>query len=112
VSGISHGCSLVIGKQIKIGRHCRIAQDVLIFDSAGHPADPTARKSGLPLAASDVQPVESEDNVWIGTRSIIMLAVTIGHDSIVASGSVVMVDVPPNTLVAGNPARPLRVLTA
>lgn len=107
-TGIGHQCSFTIGKEISIGRHCRIATDVMIFDSPGHPADPAARLAGLPVEPDEVRPVIIEDNVWIGRRAIIMPGVTIGHGSVVASGAVVMTNVPPNTLVAGNPARQVR----
>jgi acetyltransferase-like isoleucine patch superfamily enzyme len=110
-TGIGHACSFTIGKKIIIGRHCRIAADVWIFDSPGHPADPAARKAGFPPSDDEVKPVIIEDNVWIGQSAIIMPGVTIGEGSIVASGSVVMTSVPPNIIVAGNPARQLRKLT-
>lgn len=110
-SGISHGCSFTVGKKIVIGRHCRIAGQVWIFDSPGHPADPSARMAGSPTMGEDVKPVVIEDNVWIGRTAIIMPGVTIGEGSIVAAGAVVMADVPPNTLVLGNPARQVRKLT-
>jgi acetyltransferase-like isoleucine patch superfamily enzyme len=110
-TGIGHACSFTIGKKISIGRYCRIAGNVWIFDSPGHPADPVARMAGSPVANDDVKPVVIEDNVWIGQGAIIMPGVTIGQNSIVASGAVVMVNVPPNTMVAGNPARQLRRLT-
>jgi acetyltransferase-like isoleucine patch superfamily enzyme len=51
------------------------------------------------------QPIVVEDNAWIGNRCIILKGVTIGHDSVVAAGSVVSRDVPPRTLVFGVPAR-------
>jgi acetyltransferase-like isoleucine patch superfamily enzyme len=107
-TGIGHQCSFTVGKEISIGRDCRIATDVMIFDSPGHPADPAARLAGLPTDPDEVRPVFIEDNVWIGRRAIIMPGVTIGHGSVVASGAVVMTNVPPNTLVAGNPARQIR----
>jgi acetyltransferase-like isoleucine patch superfamily enzyme len=110
-TGIGHACSFTIGKKIVIGRHCRIAGQVWIFDSPGHPADPIARMAGSPVADDEVRPVLIEDNVWIGSGAIIMPGVTIGQGSIVAAGAVVMVSVPPNTMVAGNPARQLRRLT-
>lgn len=50
-------------------------------------------------------PIVIEDNVWIGARSVILKGVTIGEGSIVACDSVVTKDVPPFTIVAGNPAR-------
>ena len=52
------------------------------------------------------------DNVWIGGGVSIIGGVTIGKNSVVAAGSVVIRDVPPDTLVAGNPARVVRRLTA
>lgn len=111
-TGIGHGCSFIIGKKISIGNHCRIAGQVWAFDSPGHPADPVARMAGLPATDDEVKPIVIEDNVWIGERVIIMPGVTIGQGSVVASGSVVMMNVPPNTLLAGNPARQLRKLMA
>jgi acetyltransferase-like isoleucine patch superfamily enzyme len=104
-TGISHGCTFTIGKKIVIGRHCRIAGNVWIFDSPGHPADPAARMAGLPIAEDEVKPVVIEDNVWIGRGAVIVPGVTIGKNSIIAASAVVMSDVPENTIVAGNPAR-------
>ena len=109
-TGIGHACSFTIGKRIAIGRHCRIAGQVWIFDSPGHPGDPIARMAGSPAANEEVKPIVIEDNVWIGERAIIMPGVTIGEGSIVASGAVVMTNVPRNTLVAGNPARQVQKL--
>ncbi|MEA5461279.1 acyltransferase [Arcicella sp. LKC2W] len=56
---------------------------------------------------SDVEsrPIVIKNNVWIGMHSFIMKGVTIGEGAIVAAGSVVTKDVPPFTIVAGNPAR-------
>ena len=48
-----------------------------------------------------------EDRVFVGARSIIMPNVTIGHDAIIGAGSVVTKSVDPDTVVAGNPARPI-----
>jgi carbonic anhydrase/acetyltransferase-like protein (isoleucine patch superfamily) len=109
-TGISHGCAFTIGKKIVIGSNCRIAGDVWIFDSPGHPTDPVARMAGLPTTEDEVKPVTIEDNVWIGRRAIIMPGVTIGQGSIVAAGAVVTTDVPANVLVLGNPARQIRKL--
>jgi acetyltransferase-like isoleucine patch superfamily enzyme len=109
-TGIGHACAFTVGKMISIGRHCRIAEGVFIFDSPGHPADPAARMAGLPPIADEVRPVAIEDNVWLGARSIVMPGVTIGQGSIVVAGAVVMSDVPTYTVVAGNPARQIRKL--
>jgi acetyltransferase-like isoleucine patch superfamily enzyme len=108
-TGIGHRCSFVIGKRIAIGKDCRIASEVMMFDSPGHPLDPASRRAGSPPADADVKPIVIEDNVWIGRRAILFPGVTLGVGSVVATGSLVTGDVPPYTLVAGNPAR--RVMT-
>jgi len=56
--------------------------------------------------------IRIEDNCWIGSNSIVVSGVTIGRHSIVAAGSVVTKDVPPYTVVAGNPARIIRQYNA
>ena len=110
--GIGFGCSFVVGKQIKVGSNCRIASDVHMFDSPGHPTDPESRLAGLAASPDDVRPITIGDNVWVGSRSIIFPGVSIGDNSVIAAGSVVMSSVPPNTVVAGNPARQIRSLAA
>ena len=107
---ISHGCSFTVGRQVTIGKHCLIAGDVMMFDAPGHPIDPAQRKLGAPANLQDVRPIEIQDNVWIGTRAIIFPGVTVGEGSVIASASVVTNDVPPYTLVAGNPARVIKKL--
>lgn len=110
-TAIGHGSGFTVAKRITIGRHCRIAAFVLVFDSNGHSSDPSSRLADLPPAAEEVRPVVIGDNVWIGTRSIIFPGVTIGEGSVVSAGSVVMSDVPANSVVAGNPARRIAALT-
>lgn len=107
---IGDGCVFTIGKRITLGSHCRIPGGVWFFDSSGHPSDPATRKAGLPPKEDDVKPITVCDNVWIGGKSIILPGVTIGENSVVSAGSVVMSDVPPNTIVAGNPARKIGLL--
>lgn len=95
---------------VRIGQDTLIAGEVAIFDNPSHPLDPEARRAGARFSASEVRPVVIGRNVWIGLRAIILRGVTIGDNSVVAAGSVVTKSVPPNTLVAGNPARPVRNL--
>jgi len=109
-TGIGHNCSFTVGKEIRIGKHCRLGSAVAVFDAPGHPSDPAARLAGLPSTDGEVRPVTIGDNVWVGTGAVIFPGVTIGDGSIVAMGSVVMTDVPVNTMVAGNPARQVRTL--
>lgn len=110
-TGIGHGCQFTVGKRISIGRHCRVAGDVILFDSSGHPSDPADRLAGLPTPSDDVRPITIGDNVWIGRRAIIFPGVTIGEGSVISTGAVVTSDVPANTVVAGNPARRIAALT-
>jgi acetyltransferase-like isoleucine patch superfamily enzyme len=107
-TGIGHLCSFVVAKRITIGSYCHIAGGTRMFDSSGHPLDPVRRREGHPPDEEDVKPITIGDNVWIGGYSVIFPGVTIGDNSVVATGSVVTGDVPPNTFVAGYPARMIR----
>ena len=57
-----------------------------------------------------LKPVVLEDHCFIGVNSVLMPGVTIGAGAVVASGSVVLGNVPPFTVVAGNPAKPVKTL--
>lgn len=103
-SGISHGCQFTIGKSITIGSHCKIASGTMFFDSSGHPTQAQDRAKGGTLSAEKVRPIFVQDYAWIGRNGIIMPGVTIGEGAVVATGSVVMSDVAPYTVVGGNPA--------
>ena len=81
---------------VDIGRFCRISWDVVIMDTDQHKFDEV-----IPMT----RPVSIEDNALIGCRCIILKGVRIGHDAIVAAGSVVTRDVAPATVVGGVPAR-------
>ena len=95
------------GNYVRIGDNVWIAPNVGIY-AAGHPLDVDERVAGYEYAF----PVTIGDNVWIGGGVTIIGGVTIGKNAVVAAGSVVIRDVPPNTLVAGNPARVIRKITA
>jgi acetyltransferase-like isoleucine patch superfamily enzyme len=97
-------------RRVEIGDDTLIAGDVAIFDNTNHPLSPAQRLARAPLTPAQMSPVIIGRNVWIGIHCIVMRGVTIGDDSVVAAGSVVTKPVPPRTLVAGNPARVIRVL--
>ncbi|AKT43238.1 GNAT family N-acetyltransferase [Chondromyces crocatus] len=107
---ISHECRFTVGKSVRVGKDCRIAARVFMFDSNGHPADPETRLAGAPPPEEEVRPIVIEDNVWIGTGAMIFPGVTVGEGSVVSAGAAVISDVPPYTVVAGNPARVVRSL--
>ena len=88
---------------VQIGSHCEISWDCDIRDTSWHRVnflDRTARPVSLPVTI--------EDNVWIGSHTIIERGVTIGKNSVVAAGSRVTHDIPPNSLAAGNPAKVIK----
>ena len=91
---------------VNIGADCLIGDAVLIMDADGHALAPELRHQSA--GATDV--VTIEDNVWIGSRVIILKGVTLGAGCVVGAGSVVTRSVPPRTVVAGNPARSIRTL--
>mgnify|MGYP000091352893 CR=1 FL=1 len=61
------------------------------------------RQGALP-----VNPVEIGDDVWIGTRVIVLPGVKLGAGCVIGAGSVVTRDIPPLAVAAGNPARVIR----
>ena len=95
------------GNYVRIGNNVWIAPNVGIY-AAGHPLDVDDRVAGWEYAF----PVTIGNNVWIGGSVSIIGGVTIGDNAVVAAGSVVIRDVPADTLVAGNPARVVRKITA
>jgi acetyltransferase-like isoleucine patch superfamily enzyme len=94
---------ILCNRQVAIGRNCAISWEVLIMDYPGYE---TGYDDEEPIIRA--APVIVEDDVWIGCRSIVIKGVRIGTGAIVSAGSLVVKDVPPHTLVGGNPARILR----
>lgn len=92
---------------IHIGDNCMLAPGVHIY-TATHPLDAAERISGVEYG----KPVTIGHNVWIGGRAIINPGVTIGDNAVIASGAVVVKDVPANVVVGGNPARIIKPLPA
>mgnify|MGYP006082956415 CR=1 FL=1 len=89
---------------IKIGDNCDISTNVTIV-SGTHILDP----EGIRMAGTGIgQDISIGNGVWVGASSIIMPGVTLGDKSVVAAGSIVNKNVAPLTIVAGNPARPIK----
>src|SRR5258708_7449004 len=110
------GDEIRVGRNVFVNQNCTfydlggldIADDVMIgpnvsIITTGHPLEPSQRR-----AATIGKPIVVEKGVWIAAGAIIIGGVTIGEHSVVAAGSVVTKDIPPNTLVGGNPARVIR----
>ena len=110
---------------IQIGNFVGIGRYTHIFDNNNHPISPRERilhrirvapggkdysSLGEQWEMADSAPIIIEDNVWIGMYCFIGKGVRIGEGSIVARNSVVVKDVPPYSIVAGNPARVVKTL--
>lgn len=101
---IGNDCGLsgtVIGvfKEVVLGNNVRCGANTLITDSDWHSDD--SRVSGP-------KSVIIEDNVWLGYGVVVMKGVTIGCNSIIGVGSVVVKDIPRNVIAAGNPCKVLK----
>lgn len=112
-----YGCNIHVGENffanfnltildeapVRIGNGVLIGPNVSIY-TACHPIDPDHRATLVEWA----EPVTIGDNVWIGGSATILPGVTIGDGAVIGAGSVVTRDVAPRTVVAGNPARPIK----
>jgi len=90
-------------EEVRIGRDCAISWHVLFMDTSSHPLGFAGE-----IPKTKVAPIRVEDHVWIGCRAVILKGVTVGEGSIIANNAVVTKDVPPRTMVAGNPARVIK----
>ncbi len=110
-----NGALIMAEDRIEIGSHCLVSWNVGIADSDFHPLEPAQRLIDSRALAPYYKdrparpklvtaPVIIRDNVWIGMNAVILKGVTIGENSVVAAGAVVTKTVPPNVVVAGNPA--------
>lgn len=90
---------------VTIGNDIRLAQNVVLSGLNHNYTD-----ISLPIHAQGVStaPIVIEDETWIGSNAVIVAGVTIGKHCIVAAGSVVTKNVPPYSVVVGNPARVLK----
>lgn len=78
------------------------------FYTAGHPLDVAQRNAGLEYSL----PIRVGNNVWIGGNVCVMPGVTIGDNTVIGAGSVVVHDIPAGVLAAGNPCHVIRHLDA
>jgi virginiamycin A acetyltransferase len=107
------------GDRLIIGKYCSIAADVrFIMNGGNHPTTWLTTfpfpvfGQGWEVAMPDAWPTKGDtvigNDVWIGYGALIMPGVTVGDGAIIATGSVVTRDVPPYTIVGGNPAVSVR----
>lgn len=121
------GGSFICRTSIEIGDNVTIAWGGTIYDHDSHSLDYLERRKDIDDELNDIRngrnfiqnkdwsvvnskPIKICDDVWIGMNVIILKGVTVGEGAIVGAGSVVTKDVPAWTVVAGNPARVVKVL--
>lgn len=97
--------SITCKEKIEIGSNCKIGAGVMMFDTNFHSTNWKIRRTKEDLGAAKTAPIKIGNDCFIGTRSIICKGVSIGDRSIIAAGSVVVNDVPPDCVAGGNPCR-------
>jgi maltose O-acetyltransferase len=102
---IGDGCTFDCSAPIRLGDNVFVAYGVTLVTGT-HAIGPHECRAG----AFQPRGITVGDGCWIGARSVILPGVDIGSGSVVGAGSVVTRDIPPDAVVAGNPARLIRTL--
>jgi acetyltransferase-like isoleucine patch superfamily enzyme len=104
-----NGTTIYARSEVIIGDNCMLGHGTIILDNNFHniSIDPVKRRCSEIVS----RPIVLGDNVWVGRQSIILKGVNIGDNSIIAAGSVVTKNVPPDQLFGGNPASFIKNLT-
>ncbi len=97
---ILDGAKVIFGDNVFIAPNCG-------FYTAGHPIDSERRNEGLEYA----YPIIVGNDVWIGAGVHVMPGVTIGDNVVIGAGSVVVKDIPSNSVAVGNPCKVIRAIT-
>lgn len=101
------GCVILDCARVNIGDHCFIGPQVGIY-TACHPFNPVQRNKVIEYAKG----VTIGDSCWIGGHATINPGVTLGNNVVVGSGAVVTKSFGDNVVIAGNPAKVIRTITA
>lgn len=102
------GTTLVAAEKITIGDRVLVGSNTSIVDFDFHPPGSEDRAENMNAGAA--APVVISDDVFVGAEALILKGVTVGEGAVVGAGSVVTKNVPPRTVVAGNPATVVRTL--
>jgi acetyltransferase-like isoleucine patch superfamily enzyme len=102
---LGHNTLFVVNKLVELEDDVNVGGGARFMDTDAHPRELTARIADLPPGEDEVKPVRICRGAWIGQNACILKGVTIGEGAIVSINSVVVADVPPHTVVMGNPAR-------
>lgn len=99
------GCHVNMLERVEIGEHCLFGPRCVIVDH-NHGLAPDRRIDEQPCEA---KPIRIGNGVWCGAGAVILSGVTIGDGAVVGAQAVVACDVPPMAVVAGVPARVIRM---
>jgi maltose O-acetyltransferase len=91
--------TITIGDDVQVGPNVQ-------FLTPTHPIEAEPRRAKLEAA----RPIAVGDNAWLGGGVILLPGVTVGENTVVGAGAVVVEDLPPNVVAVGNPARVVRRL--
>jgi maltose O-acetyltransferase len=100
-TAISNNVTIIAMKSISIGEGCQIGDMVTVFDCDFHEIQPNTRGR----SAGQIAPVPIGNNVWLGSRVMVLKGLTIGDNTVVAAGAVVTKSLPANVIAAGVPVR-------
>ncbi|MGO9336356.1 MAG: acyltransferase [Terracidiphilus sp.] len=90
-------------RSVMIGKRCLIAGNCQIIDANGHdPSFPNVERRLHTQGPS--APIVIEDDVWLGTNTVVLPGVTIGRGAVIGANSVVSSNIPPMVVARGNPA--------
>jgi len=116
-----HGARIICDAEVFIGDYALISWNVVLMDTYRFFSNVQQRRKQLEQIPSrqlrfidgivEAKPIRIERNVWIGFEACVLPGVTIGEGSVVGAKSVVAENVPPFTVVGGNPARVIRELS-
>lgn len=93
---IGRNCNIVCHESIKIGNHCALGPNIVIYDH-DHCFGRYGLKNGFRTA-----PITIGDNCWVGAGAIILRGSTIGEGSVIGAGAIVKGNIPPYSLVTSN----------
>ncbi len=112
-----YGINIKVGRNFYANYNCvfldvgpiNIGDDVFLgpgvsLITVNHPLDPQSRREGKEYA----RPINIGNNVWLGADVTVNPGVTIGENTVIGSGSVVVKDIPANVVAAGNPCRVIK----
>lgn len=97
---IGDSCFLDGRSGLKFGNSVNLGSHVSIYTREHAVDDPDFAETGAPVRVGD--------HAWVASHAIVLPGITVGEGAVVAAGAVVVKDVPPFTLVGGNPARVIR----